>query len=425
MEGLLRIYKENIHPIFPVLDYDSYQDMPAKSPERIILSQSICIAASIDRNAKQYLPTVATTHADFSRGLLDAINTSIALGLVRDKLVLIQALSLTSLFTQFSGDRQESAELLSRAICHAHTLGLHHRCHSSTLNEQTSTRLFCCLYALDILNSACLGRPVQFHRQDFGRDLSSSIAGQEGCFQLFLRTILLMERVIQIYRPAENGVWKGSFPSFEDLLQEVPTSDIPMHLIGKTSTSEQYWRQDLMTATATIEVLYHAAAILSCHATNLHGVSRPSAETNIRQTLSASRVTYIVGDEFHNQLPSFPIIPYAVALSLRVSWHGMQQSKAAIFRARARKQLVANCAILRELGEAFYSASLMADLGECLIRKVDGEQESGEQESGEQESGEQERQKQGSRPRNDTSTNNAPDLLTPGKCFASSVNGLH
>lgn len=234
MEGLLRIYKENIHPIFPVLDYDSYQDMPAKSPERIILSQSICIAASIDRNAKQYLPTVATTHADFSRGLLDAINTSIALGLVRDKLVLIQSLSLTSLFTQFSGDRQESAELLSRAICHAHTLGLHHRCHSSTLNEQTSTRLFCCLYALDILNSACLGRPVQFHRQDFGRDLSSSIAGQEGCFQLFLRTILLMERVIQIYRPAENGVWKGSFPSFEDLLQEVPTSDIPMHLIGKT-----------------------------------------------------------------------------------------------------------------------------------------------------------------------------------------------
>jgi hypothetical protein len=92
----------------------------------------------------------------------------------------------------------------------------------------------------------------------------------------------------------------------------------------------------------------------------------------------------------------------------------MHQSKAAIFQARARKQLVANCAILRELGEAFYSASLMADLGERLIKKVDGEQESGEQE----------RQKPGS-PRNDTSTNNAPDLLTPGKFFASTVNGLH
>lgn len=235
MEGLLRIYMGNIHPIFPILDYDAYQSMLAKSPEKVLLSQSICIAASIDRNSKQYLhlPTVNTSHADFSRSLSDAMNTSIALGLVRDKLVLIQASSLTSLFTQFSGDRQQSAELLSRAICHAHTLGLHHRCHSSMQNEQASTRLFCCLYALDILNAACLGRPVQFHRQDFGRDLSTSIAMQEGCFQLFLRTILLMERVIEIYRPGENGIWKGTFPSFEDLLQEVGTSDIPMHLIGK------------------------------------------------------------------------------------------------------------------------------------------------------------------------------------------------
>ncbi|KAJ5146971.1 hypothetical protein N7526_000323 [Penicillium atrosanguineum] len=238
MEGLLRIYMENIHPIFPVLDLDSYQAMPSKSPERILLSQTVCIAASIDRNSKQYLNllTVAISHADFSRSLLDAMNTSIALGLVRDKLVLIQSLSLTSLFTQFSGDRQESAELLSRAICHAHTIGLHHRCHSSmpSQKEQISTRLFCCLYALDILNSACLGRPVQFHRQDFGRDLLLSIAAQEGCFQLFLRTILLMERAIEIYRPAENGVWKGVFPSFEDLLQEVGTSTgIPMHLTGK------------------------------------------------------------------------------------------------------------------------------------------------------------------------------------------------
>jgi hypothetical protein len=226
---------ENIHPIFPILDYDAYQSMYDRSPEKILLSQSICIAASIDRNAKQYLhlPTVTTSLADFSRSLSDAINTSIVLGIARDKLVLIQSLSLTSLFTQFSGDRQESAEFLSRSICHAHTIGLHHRGHSSTQHEQTFTRLFCCLYALDILNSACSGRPVLFHRRDFGRDLSSSIAAQEGCYQLFLRTILLMERVIEMYRPAENGLWKGAFPSFEDLLQEVGTSDIPMHLTGK------------------------------------------------------------------------------------------------------------------------------------------------------------------------------------------------
>lgn len=161
-------------------------------------------------------------------------------------------------------------------------------------------------------------------------------------------------------------------------------------------------------------MLYHAAAILSCHSTNLYGVSRPSSETNVRQSLSASRVTYIVGDEFHNQLSLFPIIPYAVALSLRVSWHSLQQSKAAIFQARARKQLVANCAILRELGEAFYSASLMADLGERLIKDLDKKQQGEEREDQDQIS-----------LRNTKSTNKSTNLVSPGKFSTPSIDGLH
>ncbi|KAL4861159.1 hypothetical protein BDV12DRAFT_204295 [Aspergillus spectabilis] len=360
MAALLQIYMANIHPIFPILDYDAYQSMTVTSPEKILLSQSICIAVSGDRNAKQHLhlPTIHTSHPDFSQSLSGAVSMLIALGLVQDKLVLVQALSLTLLFTQFSGDRQEPAELLSRAICHAHTLGLHHHCHSSPQQEQTSTRLFCCLYALDILNSACLGRPVQLHRRDFGRDLSASIAAQDGCFQLFLRIIQLMDRVIEIYRPGRNGTWKGVFPSFQDLLEEPDMSDIPMHLV------------------ATIKVLYHAVAILSCHSTNLHGISRTrSSESNIRQSLSASRVTYIIGEEFHNQLSLFLFIPYTVALALRASYHSLHQSKAPIFRERARKQLIANYGILRELGNDFYSASLMADLGDRLIRETAKQQE--------------------------------------------------
>lgn len=371
MEGLLWIYLENIHPIFPVLDYDAYRMMPGTSPDKIILSQSICLAASLDRKAKQFLniPTINTSRSDFSLSLTDAITTSIAVGLVKDKLVLIQALSLTSLFTQFSGDRQESAELLYRAICHAHTIGLHHPSHPVTQHEHIYNRMFCCLYALDMLNAACLGRPVQLHRRDFGRDLASSIAAQEGCFQLFLRTIVLMERVIEIYRPSEIGIWNGPFPSFEDLLQEVGTSDTPVHLIGNVTSTERL-SQTLIKVIATIEVLYHAVAILSCRLVTPEGVSQ-SSESNLRQSLSVSRVTSIVGDEFHNELSSFPIIPYAVALSLRVSYHNLQRSKVPIFQARARKQLVANCLILREMGEVFVYASMMANLGEYLVSEVD------------------------------------------------------
>ncbi|KAJ0418919.1 hypothetical protein BJY00DRAFT_287241 [Aspergillus carlsbadensis] len=358
MQELLQIYMTNVHPIFPIVDYESYQAMTAGCSEKTLLSQAICIAVSRDRRAKEYLFLRAQpnmSHADISKSLSSAVTTFISLGLVQDKLVLVQALSLTSLFTQFSGDRQEPAELLSRAICHAHTLGLHHKCHSSAGHDETAgTRLFCCLYALDILNSACLGRPVQLHHRDLGRDLSSSIAAQEGPFQLFLRVIQLMDRVIDIYRPHEDSAWKGAFPSFQELLEAIPAdmSAVPVHLI------------------ATIEVLYHAVAILSCHSTNMHGISRtPSSESQVRQNLSASSVTHIVGEEFRNELSGFPFVPYAVALALRTSYHSVQRSKAPIFEARARRAFISNCRILQELGGDFHSASLMADLGERLIHE--------------------------------------------------------
>ncbi|KIA75364.1 hypothetical protein HK57_00147 [Aspergillus ustus] len=357
MEALLQIYKENIHPIFPVLDHDAYQSMALDSPEKTLLSQSICIAVSRDRRAKQYLrlPTQPhMSHSNTSQSIKSAVTTALALGVVQDKMVLIQAMTLTSLFTQFSGDRQEPAELLSRAICHAQTIGLHHKS-----QEKIEARLFCCLYALDILTSACLGRPVQLHRRDFGHDLSLSIAAQEGCFQLFFRVIQLLDYAIEIYRPGGHSAWEGTFPSFEDLIDEVTEglSQIDVSLI------------------ATIEVLYNAVAILSCHSTNLHGISRTrSSESHLRQTLSASRVTYIVGEEFREELSLFPFVPYAVALSLRASYHALLQSKAAIFRDRARRQLRANCRILRELGGDFYSASLMADLGERVINETGGQE---------------------------------------------------
>ncbi|KAJ5721432.1 uncharacterized protein N7483_009366 [Penicillium malachiteum] len=167
-----------------------------------------------------------------------------------------------------------------------------------------------------------------------------------------------MERVIELYQPAVNSTWKEEFPSFEDLLQQVGASDIPLHFI------------------ATIEVLYHAAAIISCRSASPDGVS-PTSESKLRQSFSASRVTSIVGEEIHNELRLFPIVPYAVALSLRVSYQTLQQSKAQIFQARARKQLVLNCQILKELGKVFYSASLMADLGEYLIDRRDGQTAAG------------------------------------------------
>lgn len=78
-----------------------------------------------------------------------------------------------------------------------------------------------------------------------------------------------------------------------------------------------------------------------------------------------------MGEEFHGQLSLLPIVPYAVSLSLRVAYRDLRLSKTPMFRTRARKLLLANCSVLRELGDMFWSAVVMADLAEQTIREMD------------------------------------------------------
>jgi hypothetical protein len=110
--------------------------------------------------------------------------------------------------------------------------------------------------------------------------------------------------------------------------------------------------------------------MLSCRSQSLQERERSSA-SYVRQSLSAARVTSVVGDEFHGQLSLLPFVPYAVSLSLRISYRDLRLSKAPIFRARARRQLLANCAILRELGDIFSSAAVMVNLAEQTVREMD------------------------------------------------------
>ena len=115
-----------------------------------------------------------------------------------------------------------------------------------------------------------------------------------------------------------------------------------------------------------METLYHAVAILSCRSETLQELPR-SSPTYILQNLSGTRVTEIVGQDFHGQLSLLPIVPYAVSLALRVAYRELRFSKVPMLHDRARKQFVANCAILRELGELYWGALVMAELGEHTL----------------------------------------------------------
>jgi hypothetical protein len=79
----------------------------------------------------------------------------------------------------------------------------------------------------------------------------------------------------------------------------------------------------------------------------------------------------MVGQEFRGQLSLIPVVPYAVSLSLSVAYRELRHSKVPMYRARARSQLQANCVLLQELGEIFWSASAMAEMGEQTVREMD------------------------------------------------------
>ncbi|KAJ9635446.1 hypothetical protein H2199_008449 [Coniosporium tulheliwenetii] len=358
LEGLSSIYFEEVHPLFPVLDKEAFHAMQDHLPAKVLLKQAICLAASTNIGAKRFLNlsnNTAHSHREFAEQMSLAMRTSVDLGLVKDRLVYVQILAILSLFTQLSDNWHQSAELCARAVSCIHTAGLHHQTQANRKDHDYVTRLFCSVWALDRLNAAFHGRPVQMHERDIGRDMEACFRQQEGCFQLFLRVVLLLDKVINLYRPSADGSereWEGEFPVFEDLLQSAGALRVNSHLL------------------ATIETLYHAVAILSCRSQSLQEPSRSSA-SYVRQSLSAAKVTSIVGEEFHGQLSLLPIVPYAVSLSLRVAYRDLRLSKTPMFRTRARKLLLANCSVLRELGDMFWSAVVMADLAEQTIREMD------------------------------------------------------
>ena len=125
-----------------------------------------------------------------------------------------------------------------------------------------------------------------------------------------------------------------------------------------------------MQSIATIEVLYHAIAILSCRSKSEEAPLQASS-SYLRQSLAASRLTSATAQEYREQLVLFPFVPYAVSLSLSVAYRELRHSKAPLHRSRARTSLQANCNVLQDLGKVFWSASMMANMCESTLREMD------------------------------------------------------
>lgn len=122
-------------------------------------------------------------------------------------------------------------------------------------------------------------------------------------------------------------------------------------------------------APGLLELFYHAVGILSCRhkpPSDRPGASHPSY---IRQNLAAIRIYSIAAIECSQVLPPLPIVPYALALSMGVSYQQLRASKLITHFDRAKASLEACCSQLEDIGNRWYSAEAMARLGRKALHQ--------------------------------------------------------
>jgi hypothetical protein len=64
-------------------------------------------------------------------------------------------------------------------------------------------------------------------------------------------------------------------------------------------------------------------------------------------------------------------VPYAVSLALSVEYRKMRHTRLPMFRARARSAFKSNCDLLRRFGDVFWSARVVAGLGERVLKEME------------------------------------------------------
>ncbi|RFU78244.1 fungal specific transcription factor [Trichoderma arundinaceum] len=363
---LKAVFLQKVHPIFPVIP-EAALNGPTDNPANIVLRQLACLAAGSDPEMTPFLRLKnkgigPLRPAEFSTALSSSVRAILETSIIPDRVIHIQALTMLSLYTQPTCAEESDlpAQLGGRAIHHIQTLGLHLLRYDGP-NFGDLENLFCAVWALDRINAAMYGRPCLIHERDIGADLDACIKKRQPAFRLLLSVAQWLDKVVELYRPGPSAQVSGfdkvayiDLPVLEAMIVDADALKVPASLI------------------ATIETFYHAVIILSCRlprpGTIIAASTLPPPSANARRSLAAERIACAVPRDC---LSSLPFIPYAVSLALSVEYRKMRHSRLPMFRARAMNAFRRNCDLLRVYGDHFWSARVVAGLGERVLREME------------------------------------------------------
>lgn len=311
--------------------------------------------------------------------------------MLMDRLDHIRVLLIMFFFYQpvHASERDLPSLVFSQAVHYAQSLGIHllgYRGPDQYTRSKDAEGLFCALWALDRINAAFNGRPCLLHERDTDRDLDGCIAAQEQpAFRLFLRVTMMLDRVIWLYRPCNKVDDTVELPVFESMIMNVGAEKLPPRLHGKFSRlpSGILSCAGIDLEAATIEIFYHAVSVLSCRQpSSAFAPSAPAQahlphpDLNARRSLSADRIVDLVSTSVScpsspDSVSILPFVPYAVALSLSVSYRKMRYSKIPMYRMRGKTRFREIVALLKTWGEVYTCARVNAGLGEAILREMD------------------------------------------------------
>ena len=119
----------------------------------------------------------------------------------------------------------------------------------------------------------------------------------------------------------------------------------------------------MLTCTGVLELCYLVISILSCRA------GGPTTASYARRISAASRIQDLLSDGKHLQVPPLPLIPYAVGLTLTVTYRGLRDN-AFEDPERAQADLGTRCEMLEALSTFWWTADAMARLGRKALKSL-------------------------------------------------------
>lgn len=96
-----------------------------------------------------------------------------------------------------------------------------------------------------------------------------------------------------------------------------------------------------------------------------------SSVSYLRANLSVARLTTIMRTNFGSSLSSFPFIPYALSLALRVSYRELRFSRVPQHRSMARDQLLGICGLLEPFIEIYGFVRRLVALAVKTVEEMD------------------------------------------------------